>query len=108
MEFSRKIVTRVWFEMAAVLLIPFLPLLLLMGFFYSKMISAIWPAMMQIANGGNPDVSQLTQLILHTAAIALPYWLGAKFLLLVILPFAIGAKMFAYEDLFGSRSAPVS
>jgi hypothetical protein len=31
---------------------------------------------------------------------------GIKCLLLLNLPFAVGALMYAYEDLFGARTAP--
>jgi hypothetical protein len=42
----------------------------------------------------------------HIAKLSIPLALLSKFILLLNLPFALGALMYAYESLFGTRTPP--
>jgi hypothetical protein len=62
--------------------------------------------LMRTLQSGQPDVKALTEQLFKVAQIALPFVLVTKVALLLNLPFAFGALMHAYEDLFGSRKSP--
>jgi hypothetical protein len=54
------------------------------------------------------DIRQMLEMMTQaaqTAKITLPLILGVKAVYLINLPFALGALMYAYEDLFGDRTA---
>lgn len=109
MELSRKVVTRVWFEIFALLLLAFLPVLLLNLFIQVKLSLAMIPALQGVFASSVPDVAHILEAFkqAQTAARISPGLLLAKsFLFLFNLPFAIGALMYAYENLFGARTAP--
>lgn len=109
MELSRKVVSRVWFQMFGLVFLAFLPLIIMTGYMEVKITAAMWPAMQEIMqNSAAPDFARLMQKInevaLEVAKTSLPLMLATKFVLLLNLPLALGALMFAYEDLFGPRS----
>jgi hypothetical protein len=106
MELSRKMVTRVWFEVFALLIIPLLPVFLVAGFGWAKTFSTLLPVLQEMIRAGAPDPTRFIAVGTQAAHAWMPFWIATKLLLLLILPFAIGARMFAYEDLFGTRSAP--
>ena len=106
MELSRKMVTRVWFEIFALLIIPLLPVLLVAGFGWVKTFWSILPVIQEMIRAGAPDPARFLEVGVQAARTMLPFWIVGKLVLLLVLPFAIGARMFAYEDLFGTRSAP--
>ena len=56
----------------------------------------------------HPDFVRLFSLGLQIAKSNLLLILTAKVVGLLNLPFAVGALMYAYEDLFGTRNAPTS
>jgi hypothetical protein len=105
MELSRKMVTRVWFEIFALLIIPLLPVLLVAGFGWVKTFWSILPVIQEMIRAGAPDPARFLEVGVQAARTMLPFWIVGKLVLLLVLPFAIGARMFAYEDLFGTRSA---
>jgi hypothetical protein len=105
MELSRKVVTRVWFEVFCLLAIAFLPFVLTYILVMIKMFFLMWPALQNLSGSGPPDVSRMIQMMTPLAKNGLALTLLIKFILLLNLPFALGALMYAYEDLFGSRIA---
>jgi hypothetical protein len=106
MELSRKIVTRVWFQIFALAVLVFLPVILVSIFSGIKVGLAIASMLQDLMSGGSPDPQRITQFVTQLAGATLPLWLLTKAVLLVNMPFAVGALMSAYEDLFGPRPAP--
>ena len=53
-----------------------------------------------------PDFAHSMDLMNKNATLALPQILASRFVLLFNLPFALSVVMYAYEDLFGARTAP--
>lgn len=108
MRQSLRTVNRVWFQAFLLALLAFLPVVLMhliteirvSGALFSDMQAAFGP-------GGLPNLPKLMEmmpeLMQKAAHTGLPYMLVTKVVLLLNLPFAIGALMYAYEDLFGSR-----
>jgi hypothetical protein len=108
MELSRKVVTRVWFGMFGLLVLAFLPYILSHLVLGAVFYSTAGPAIQNLMSSGQPDFQHLAQII---AQIPRPGMLVMKLpeiVLFLNLPFALGALMYAYEDLFGARSAPAS
>ena len=106
MELSRKVVTRVWFEILALLLLAYLPVILVNIIVELKISSALSPMLQEIISSAQPDIPKLVQVLLHASWISFPLMMLTKFVLLLNLPFALGALMYAYEDLFGTRPKP--
>jgi len=107
MELSRKVVTRVWFEVFGLVLLAFLPLILLDIAVKVKVSLATFPIIQDLfASGSQPDFGKMMEM--GMAIIKAGFLLGVllKVALLFNLLFAAGALMFAYEDLFGPRPAP--
>lgn len=103
MELSRKVVNRVWFEMFGLLLLAFLPFVVLWVFTRVKfgmiMFSAVYPIVMT----GHADPQHLQQVMMHSMRSELVWSFITDIVLLLNFPFAVGALMYAYEDLFGTR-----
>lgn len=108
MELSRKVVTRVWFQVFALLLVVFLPAILTYVFVQVYIVWTIYPTMQDLMTSGLPDLNHLRTLMLQVARVGLPLTLLFKVVLLLNLPFALGALMYAYEGLFGARTAPTA
>ncbi len=106
MELSRKVVTRVWFEVLALLVLAFLPAILMYLFVQVRILYTAFPAVQDLLASGQPDFRRLMDLAWQIARVGVPLALLSKVVLLLNLPFAVGALMYAYEDLFGSRPAP--
>jgi hypothetical protein len=105
MELSRKVATRVWFDLFVLLLVAFLPTILANVLVQIKLFAMIWPAVWDMVSSGQPDVSRIQGLVMQmthnsqfVAMVTLP-----RFILLLNLPFVLGALMYAYENLFGAR-----
>jgi hypothetical protein len=64
--------------------------------------------MQDLMTSGPPDFSHLMNVMMQIAKLSIPLTLLLKFVLLLNLPFALGAIMYAYEGLFGARSAPTA
>ena len=106
MELSRKVVTRVWFEMFGLVLLAFLPVILTYIIVQVVVTSAVFPAIQDLMQSGPPDFNHLMAVMMHIAKLSIPLALVSKFILLLNLPFALGALMYAYENLFGTRTPP--
>lgn len=105
MELSRKMVTRVWFEILGLVLLAFLPMIIVNLFAIVKVSLVVFPALFDLLNSGKFDPAQITSLMLQVMKTALPLWVVTRFALLLNLPFALGALMYGYESLFGSRES---
>ena len=108
MELSRKVVTRVWFEMFGLLVLAFLPVILTYIFVQFRIACAAYPAVQSLMTSGPPDFKHLLEVMTQVARISVPLTLLFKFVLLLNLPFGLGALMYAYENLFGTRTAPTA
>jgi hypothetical protein len=107
MELSRKVVTRVWFEMLGLLLLSFLPFIVAMicvQIAVGMSHPAITPDIMKT---GQPDLKQLVDLLMQMHKEQAREGLLPSIILQAVWflnwPFAVGALMYAYEDLFGTR-----
>jgi len=103
MELSRKVVTPVWFEVLGLTLLAFLPFVLV--YLFVQIVASV-PHNTLPLSSTPPDFARLMEMVTQTVRASLPFVLVMKFVLLLNLPFALGALMYAYEDLFGSRTAP--
>ncbi len=106
MELSRKVVTRVWFQMFGLMLLASLPMIVAGLIAGMKVAVAITPVIEKIINAAQPDPA-----ILRTAIEQIMATNGWMFVIMNAVfvlnyPFLIGAVAHAYEDLFGSRRAP--
>jgi hypothetical protein len=112
MELSRKMVTKVWFQVFGLVLIAFSPYILMQGFTSLKIGMMVAAPLREVFSSGQPDISVLFQAIIRAEAqvfkTALPLLALTKLVLLLNLPFAVGALMYAYEDLFGARPTPAA
>ena len=108
MEVSRRVVTRVWFEMLVLLVLAFLPFLLAHVVVQVKLYTLCYPLMREMMSASQPDIARAMELMSKNAAFALPHVLASRFVLLLNLPFALSVLMYAYEDLFGARPSPKS
>jgi hypothetical protein len=105
MELSRKVVTRVWFEVLGLLLLAFLPIILVNIFSMVKVSMVVFPALFNLLNSGKFEPAQISSLTVQVMKTAMPLWVITRFALLLNLPFALGALMYGYESLFGSRQS---
>jgi hypothetical protein len=108
MELSRKVVTRVWFEVFGLLLLAFLPAILAFLFVEIKIFMSMVPTLRDMMASGRPDIPRMMALGFQIAKSSFLLILLSKFVVLLNLPFALGALMYAYENLFGTRSAQSS
>jgi hypothetical protein len=112
LELSRKVVTRVWFEVFGLTLLVFLPLIIGAGLLYTfGGGSSSWAtanAIEQILSSGHPDMQELAKLMWSMVASNLLINFCVRVIAIINLPFAVGALMYAYEDLFGTGRAPTA
>jgi hypothetical protein len=110
LELSRKVVTRVWFQMFGLTILAFLPFLVGLALLYTFRAGgssfATANAIQQALSSGHPDMDQLMKLFWSAIASNLLIKFCAQVILILNLPFAVGALMYAYEDLFGTGRAP--
>jgi hypothetical protein len=107
MELSRKVVTRVWFPVFGLLVLVFLPTILVSLFALGKIGATSFSTWQDIMGaGGPPDPARLNHIIAQAVKSTFPVWALTKIVLLLNLPVALGALMYAYEDLFGPRQTP--
>jgi GYF domain 2 len=110
LELSRKVVTRVWFQTFGLTLLVFLPsivggaLLYTLGGASSSF--ATTSAIHDILSSSHPDMGQLFKLMWSAVGANLLINFIARIIVIINLPFAAGALMYAYEDLFGTGRAP--
>jgi hypothetical protein len=105
MELSRKVVTRVWFKVLALILIVFAPYLIAFCFMEVKIGELTFPQMSNLMSSGAPDFQKWLALMTQIAGKIQLLQLVSQLVLLVNLPFAVGSLMYAYEALFGARPA---
>jgi len=108
MELSRKVVNKVWFELLALLLVAFLPTILMFLFMEAKISGTMISAMREVMSANRPDFGRLVSMMMQIAKNNLGLFMVFKFVMLLNLPFAVGALAYAYENLFGTRTAPTS
>ena len=103
MELSRKVVTRSWLQIAVLLLLAFLPVAVMYLYAQIKIFSVSYPGFQQVMSSGSFDMQRVMALLTDIAKVSFPLVILNKVVLLFNLPFAVGALMYAYEDLFGTR-----
>jgi hypothetical protein len=104
MELSRKVVTQVWFKMFGLVVIAFSPTLLVsLGVGLKILLTGISIFQDAFASGP-PDMERLLPAVTQISRTSLSLGLVTKVVLLLNLPFALGALMYAYESLFGARA----
>jgi uncharacterized membrane protein len=108
MELSRKVVTRVWFQMLGLMAIAFLPVIVTYVLVQLRVLSAVLPAIQGAMSSGQPDIKHFSDIMLQVAKISIPLAMLFKFVLLLNLPFGLGVMMSAYEGLFGARTTPTA
>jgi hypothetical protein len=101
MELSRKVVTPVWMQVCWLTIQAFLPFIAVYLFIQVAMSSVPHDSLASTP----PDLARIIELITQTTKASLPYLVVLKLVLLLNLPFALGALMYAYEDLFGPRTS---
>jgi hypothetical protein len=104
MELSRKVATRVWFKLFALLLVAFLPTVLILLFTQVKFSSLMFGILHGTVGGGQVDLPRMMEAVTQIARNTMPLVMTGKVVLLLNLPFALGALTYAYEDLFGART----
>ncbi|MDB6016517.1 MAG: hypothetical protein JWR19_1006 [Pedosphaera sp.] len=97
MELSRKITTRVWFKVFLLLLIAFAPFMIFNFYALMKAFNLAF----ELFQSGSPDFQKM----MDFAGASVRLNLLGRLVLLVNLPFALGAILYAYEDLFNPRTA---
>lgn len=109
LELSRKVVTRVWFEILALHVLAFLPFLIGLALVYllggTKSMTTI-SAAQDVLSSGQPDMGKVVNMLWMIYRASLVTNLLSRAILIINLPFAVGALMYAYEDLFCARRAP--
>lgn len=105
MELSRKVVTKVWFEMCALIIVAFIPVIVVSFVAGVKVTGTVIPLIQHaFSAGGPPDIPRMMETMVRYNSSFLALSLFTKLVLLFNLPFALGALMYAYENLFGSRT----
>jgi hypothetical protein len=104
MELSRRRVNRVFVQMLLLMMAAFLPSLIMFVYTQGRIFAAVYPTFQQLMTPGQADVSQWRELFETVARASVPLVMLNKLVLLLNLPFAVGALMFAYEDLFGDST----
>jgi GYF domain 2 len=103
MELSRKVVTRVWFEVFALVIVAFLPMVVFQVFNMIQTGSFV----LNLYDQANHNWQQLAQDIPnHTGELrdlTVKMTLAGQAALLVTLFYSVGVLMRAYENLFGPR-----
>lgn len=105
MELSRKVVTRMWFPMLGLLLAAFAPVIIAGVVVSVKSLILGLELTHTFLASGIPTITRIMELGRHAQAAIFPFVVASKLVLLLNLPFAVGAIMYAYEDLFGARTA---
>jgi hypothetical protein len=104
MELSRTQVTRVWFQAFLLMVAAFLPVIVMYIYAQVKIFSVAYPGFQALMSQGNPDTQQWLEFFTTVARTSMPLVMLNKVVLLFNLPFATGALMYAYEQLFRGRN----
>jgi uncharacterized membrane protein len=106
MELSRKIVTRIWFQIFGLMLVASLPMIITGLLAGTKVAIAIAPIIEKAVRAGQPDPVMLRAAIEQIIATSGWMFIVTNVVFVLNYPFLIGALAHAYEDLFGPRRAP--
>lgn len=106
MELSRKVVTKVWFEIFGLFMLASLPALLVGIGASLKVGIEIFPQLQRIFLSNQPDINAIMTIAEHAAGTSIWLIVLVNLVSLLNFPFVIGALAHAYEDLFGSRRTP--
>jgi hypothetical protein len=110
LELSRKVVTRVWFETLGLLFLAYLPCILASALIYGvgEALSSndTATALQTILSSNHPDINELMNVLWTMYIKGLFANVLVRIFVILNLPFAVGATMYAYEDLFGARRTP--
>jgi hypothetical protein len=106
MELSRKIVTRVWFEIFGLLMLTSLPMLATLVLLGIKVAIALTPIIEKAVASGQPDPAMFKAALENLIMTSGWVMIVMNLVFLLNYPFIVGALMYAYEDLFGTRRAP--
>jgi hypothetical protein len=105
MELSRKVVTRIWFEMLVLVVIMFLPMLIFQVFngvefakFYINLFSGAGQDFQQIAQNMQAHAAEIRNMTIKNTLIG-------QGIYLVNLFYATGVIIRAYENLFGTKKS---
>ena len=90
------------------MILAFLPVILTYILVQVRVSLAVIPVIQDMINSGPPDLTHLKDVLMQVAKLSIPLALLSKFVLLLNLPFALGALMYAYESLFGARTPPAA
>ncbi len=108
MELSRKVTSRIWFELLALLLVAFLPTVLMLLFIGVKISATVISGVLGLMAANQPDFGRSMALGFQIAKNNFGLLMVFKLVMLLNLPFAVGALMYAYENLFGTRTPPTA
>jgi hypothetical protein len=103
MELSRRVVTRQWFRVLALLLIAFFPFILISAVTEVRVTLQLAELLRESMTGKPMAFNEMLVSMSKIARANLDLMLATKFVFLVNMPFGICALMHAYEDLFGNR-----
>jgi hypothetical protein len=106
MELSRKVVTKVWFEIFGLFIVASLPALIVGIGAGIKVAIEIFPTLQRIMASGQPNPDAIKAVIEHPAGTSLWLIVVVNVVSLLNFPFVVGALAHAYEDLFGTRRTP--
>jgi hypothetical protein len=106
MELSRKVVTRVWFEVFGLLVLTSLPILATLFLLGIKIAIAITPILEKAVASGQPDPVMLKAAIENLITSSVWVMIVMNLVFVLNYPLIVGALMYAYEDLFGTGRAP--
>lgn len=103
MELSRKVTLRVWFKTFGLMFIAFAPTILVKGYELLKTEVLMYNAMNGFMAPGQFDFAKMLNAAKDVATAMTTVNALAAIVLLINLPFATGALMYAYEALFSPR-----
>lgn len=105
MELSRRVVTRCWPQVCLLLVVAFLPVILMHVATEIRVMTAMLGAMKETFGTTSPPlgeaIKELPRLMETVGRSSMNYVWLTQLVLLLNLPFAVGAMMYAYEELFG-------
>jgi len=108
MELSRQVVTRVWFKVLGLVLVAFAPYFAITGYLMVRSAMVSYSIMQPMMQSSSPDISGMVTKLMQASTATVGLQLLAQAVLLVNLPFATAALMYAYEDLFNPRATPAT
>jgi hypothetical protein len=105
MELSRRVVTRQWLRVFALLLIAFFPFVVISAVTEVRVTLQLAELLRESMAGKGLPFNEMLVSMSEIARANLDLMLATKFVFLVNLPFGVCTIMYAYEELFGNRLA---